>query len=118
VVYLEDFSKPKIVYQELTQGSCFAFDEEGKYTVANTAYLIIGEHLPYLIRLLNSSLVEYAYKHFYGTLIGSSGIRWLSFNVNELPIPRWQDAELIKKLIAQAKVDEGEETLILTEELK
>jgi hypothetical protein len=32
---MDDFSKPKIVYQELTQGSAFAFDYN-KYIVSNT----------------------------------------------------------------------------------
>ena len=43
--YWEDFYKQKIVYQELTQGSCFYLDKEAKFFVSNTGYLITGNDL-------------------------------------------------------------------------
>ena len=57
--YLEDFFKPKIVYQELTQGSAFALDLENNYFISNTGYLISGSNLNYLIKLLNSKIIEF-----------------------------------------------------------
>lgn len=85
--YWEDFYKPKIVYQELSQGSSFAMDEKAEYFVSNTGYMITGEHLHYLLKMLNSKLVEYAYRTFYATKLGSSGVRWLSQHIVNLPIP-------------------------------
>ena len=38
--YWEDFSKPKIIYQELTQGSSFYLDKDSQFWVSNTGYLI------------------------------------------------------------------------------
>ena len=37
--YLEDFSRPKIVYPETTQGAYFAFDDKGLYIDLNSATL-------------------------------------------------------------------------------
>ena len=99
--YLEDFSKPKIIYQELSQGSCFAYDKEGKYMVSNSAYLITGEHLEYLIRLLNSRVVESVYKYFYATILGITGVRWLAQNIVNLPIPKFEDKELQHQILRQ-----------------
>ena len=86
--YLEDFYKPKIVYQELTQGSSFAIDTKGEFFVSNTAYLITGNDLEYLLLFLNSEIVEYAYKTFYATMLGQNGIRWLAQHIHNLPIPK------------------------------
>ena len=36
ISYWEDFYKQKILYQELTQGSCFFLDKEAQYFVSNT----------------------------------------------------------------------------------
>ena len=89
--YLEDFYKPKIIYQELSQGSSFAIDENGLYIPSNTAYLITGKHLDYLLKMLNSKIVEYAYKTYYATMLGSTGLRWLSQHINQLPIPIYKN---------------------------
>ena len=86
--YWEDFYKPKIVYQELTQGSSFAIDTKGEFFVSNTAYLITGNDLEYLLLFLNSEIVEYAYKTFYATMLGQNGIRWLAQHIHNLPIPK------------------------------
>ena len=85
---MEDFYKPKIVYQELTQGSSFAIDTKGEFFVSNTAYLITGNDLEYLLLFLNSEIVEYAYKTFYATMLGQNGIRWLAQHIHNLPIPK------------------------------
>ncbi len=88
---MEDFFKPKIVYQELTQGSSFAIDLAGEFFVSNTAYLITGEHLPFLLHMLNSKFIEWAYRTFYGTSIGGNGLRWLSQNILTLPIQSYKE---------------------------
>ncbi len=85
---MEEFSKQKIVYQELTQGSSFALDLNGEYMVSNTGYLISGNDIEYLIISLNSKLIEYVFKRFYSVSLGESGIRWLSQCIMELPIKK------------------------------
>ena len=85
--YIEDFSKQKIVYQELTQGSCFYLDKEAHFFISNTGYLITGRDLEYLILFLNSKFIEFVFKSFYSVSLGGSGIRWLAQCIENLPIP-------------------------------
>ena len=85
--YWEDFYKQKIVYQELTQGSCFYLDKEAQFFISNTGYLITGGNLEYLILFLNSKFIEFVFKSFYSISLGSSGIRWLAQCIENLPIP-------------------------------
>jgi len=90
--YWEDFLKPKIVYQELTQGSSFALDKNGEYLVSNTGYIISGNNLDYILYMLNSKVIEYCFKCFYSISLGESGLRWLSQYVMNLPIPQISDS--------------------------
>jgi site-specific DNA-methyltransferase (adenine-specific) len=85
--YVEHFFQNKIIYQELSQGSRFYFDTSRDYYVSNTGYIITGDHLGYLTGMLNSRAVEYAFKEFYCTKLGNTGIRWLHQNIINLPIP-------------------------------
>ena len=91
----DDFSKPKIVYQELSQGSRFAMDESGKYFISNTGYLLTGAYLLYLLKILNSNLIEFAFSHYYSTLMGDTGVRWLSQYIMNLPIIKPSKTDLI-----------------------
>lgn len=47
--------------------------------------------MDYLLRMLNSKIVEYAYKTFYATMLGATGLRWLSQHINQLPIPIYKN---------------------------
>jgi adenine-specific DNA-methyltransferase len=88
ISYWEEFDKPKIMYQELSQGSSFALDEEGEYFVSNTGYLITGNDIEYIIHMLNSRVIEYCFKLFYSISLGDSGLRWLSQYIINLPLPQ------------------------------
>ncbi|NMA32728.1 MAG: type II restriction endonuclease, partial [Alphaproteobacteria bacterium] len=78
ISYWDEFNKPKIVYQELSQGSRFAYDTDGSFFVSNTAYLLTGEYLSYLLKILNSKIIEFAFRNYYSTSMGETGIRWLN----------------------------------------
>lgn len=96
--YWEDFLKPKIMYQELSQGSAFAIDKNAEFFVSNTAYIITGKNIKYLINILNSHFIEYTYRHFYGTLLGNDGLRWLAQHLNDLPIPAFNGSDLQQQI--------------------
>lgn len=83
--YIEEFYKPKIVYQELAQGSPFCYDEN-KFFISNTAYMITGENIESLILVLNSKLIEYVFQKYYSTSLGEGSMRWLKQYINNLPI--------------------------------
>ena len=54
-VYMDDFSKQKIVYREISEEMDACIINEEVY-VNNKCYIITGEHLEYLICVLNSKL--------------------------------------------------------------
>ena len=74
--YLEDFSKPKIIFQEIVQNSQFLYDETIHYMCNDTGRIIVGAQLPFILGVLNSKLFFYAVKKFYsGGVLGEHGIR-------------------------------------------
>ena len=105
--YLEDFSKPKIVWGEISDRSKFAYEPGGKFTTEATTFLMVGTHLPYLFCILNSPLSEWFFSKV-GTTTGVGTVRWKKFTIQELLIPRISDSEerifsaLVQELIAGA----------------
>ena len=84
--YWEDFDKPKIIFQEMVQESQFYFDSEGRFLCNDTCRILTGEHLPFLLTLLNSHLFFYAVKHFYGGgSLGANGVRMKHTFFNKFP---------------------------------
>ncbi len=79
--------------------------------VSNSAYLMTGDNLEYLIRLLNSRIIEGIYKLYYATTLGTSGVRWLAQNIINLPIPQFVDDE-IQHQIVQQENDDAVESLV------
>ena len=74
--YWEDFSKPKIIFQEIVQNSQFLYDETIHYMCNDTGRIIVGAQLPFILGVLNSKLFFYAVKKFYsGGVLGEHGIR-------------------------------------------
>jgi hypothetical protein len=86
--YYNEFSKKKIVYAEIVFDSAFYYDD--KYTYAEaTVFIITGRNIKYLIAMLNSKLVTYAFRTFYagGDLRGNT-FRYKKVFLENLPIPR------------------------------
>ena len=52
--YLEDFSKPKIVFQEIVQESQFFYDMDGRFICNDTCLIIVGKELSFLLGVLNN----------------------------------------------------------------
>ena len=74
--YLEDFSKPKIIFQEIVQEPSFMFDQDASFFCLDTGRIITGDNIKLLLPILNSKLFFYAIKHFYGGGgLGKSGVR-------------------------------------------
>jgi adenine-specific DNA-methyltransferase len=75
--YWKEFEKEKIIFQEIVQEPCFIFNKSDKsYFCLDTARIITGMNLKYLLCVLNSNLFFYTVKKFYGGGgLGSEGIR-------------------------------------------
>ncbi|GAA7837723.1 class I SAM-dependent DNA methyltransferase [Helicobacter pylori] len=103
--YLEDFEKEKIVYGEIVQEPRFYLDngecELGYFYAEATSFILTGEHLRYLLGMLHSQLITFAFKTFYaGGGLGESGYRYKKAFIERLPIPKItpQNQELAHKI--------------------
>ncbi|GAA9057095.1 class I SAM-dependent DNA methyltransferase [Helicobacter pylori] len=108
--YLEDFEKEKIVYGEIVQEPRFYLDngecELGYFYAEATSFILTGEHLRYLLGMLHSKLITFAFKTFYaGGGLGESGYRYKKAFIERLPIPKItpQNQELAHKITDGAK---------------
>ncbi|WP_187897760.1 class I SAM-dependent DNA methyltransferase [Helicobacter pylori] len=105
--YLEDFEKEKIVYSEIVQEPRFYLDngecELGCFYAEATSFILTGEHLRYLLGMLHSKLITFAFKTFYaGGGLGESGYRYKKAFIERLPIPQIteKNQELAHKITA------------------
>ncbi|MFT2613076.1 Eco57I restriction-modification methylase domain-containing protein [Helicobacter pylori] len=103
--YLEDFEKEKIVYGEIVQEPRFYLDngecELGYFYAEATSFILTGEHLHYLLGMLHSKLITFAFKTFYaGGGLGESGYRYKKAFIERLSIPKItpQNQELAHKI--------------------
>ena len=55
--YMEDFSKPKIVWKIIGNQMAFAYDANN-YVMNNACYIMTGDHLDYLLAVLNFPITE------------------------------------------------------------
>ncbi len=108
--YLEDFEKEKIVYGEIVQEPRFYLDngecELGYFYAEATSFILTGEHLRYLLGMLHSKLITFAFKTFYaGGGLGESGYRYKKAFIERLPIPKIteKNQELARKITDGAK---------------
>ncbi|MGL2847634.1 DUF7149 domain-containing protein [Helicobacter pylori] len=105
--YLEDFEKEKIVYGEIVQEPRFYLDNGecglGYFYAEATSFILTGEHLHYLLGMLHSKLITFAFKTFYaGGGLGESGYRYKKAFIERLPIPKIteKNQELADKITA------------------
>ena len=73
--YLEEFSRPKIVYPNMTKYMPFVFDDCGHVT-NQKCFIITGENTAFLTAFLNSSLFKFCFRDSFPELQG--GTRELS----------------------------------------
>ncbi|WQX66636.1 class I SAM-dependent DNA methyltransferase [Helicobacter pylori] len=93
IAYHGDFEKEKIVYGEIVQEPRFYLDngecELGVFYAEATSFILTGEHLRYLLGMLHSKLITFAFKTFYaGGGLGESGYRYKKAFIERLPIPQ------------------------------
>ena len=114
-VYMDNFSKPKIVYPNMTKFLPFYFDEKGFYT-NQKCFIITGNRLGFLTAFFNSSLFRFCFKENFPGLQGES--RELSkVYFDKIRILQIDDEtnSLFEKKIRQIQLlkEKGEPTLAL-----
>jgi len=86
--YIMDYETPKILYSDIVQKRGKFYYDEQKYYTNDTAFMIIGDHLKYLVAILNSKLFSYLYSNFYsGGVLGDKGLRYKKEFLLKVPIP-------------------------------
>jgi len=92
--YWEDFSKQKIIFQEMVQEPSFILDEKGDYMCLDTARIIVGEELDLLLTIMNSKLFFYSIKTFYGGGgLGETGVRMKHTFFENFPMPKLNESQ-------------------------
>jgi methylase of polypeptide subunit release factors len=96
--YYDDFSKEKIIWQEMSQKPCFAYDCKEIFCV-DTARILTGEHLKFFLGLFNSHFFLYTFSQWYaGGGLGRKGIRFKSDFMKKYPIPKPKNQSTIKNI--------------------
>ena len=88
VSYWEDFSKQKIVYPDISERLNFQIIED-EFFFNNTIYFITShtEELSYLLKFLNSKLIDWYYKSL-SVQLGEKAVRMFTIYVLNIPIPK------------------------------
>ena len=71
ISYWEDFSRPKIMYPNMTKYIPFYFDEKGFYQ-NDKSFMITGANVAYLTAFLNSSLFKFCFLNNFPELQGGT----------------------------------------------
>jgi hypothetical protein len=88
ISYWGDFSKPKIIYNDIAQTLSFAFSNNGEF-LNNTAYFFTGEEavLNRLLKALNAKIIDWYYRTL-SVQLGEKAVRMFSIYVLNIPIPQ------------------------------
>lgn len=85
-VYWPEFSKPKIIWGEISDKPKFCFDDGKGYYMEATTFFMTGDHLIYLLVYLNSPLSAYLFSKL-GTTTGAGTLRWKKYKVEQQLVP-------------------------------
>lgn len=75
---------------ELTDESKFALSTDGVIPL-NTVFFMVGQHIKYLLAVINSSLIHWYFQHTLGSTSGVGTNLWLKYTVECIPVPLIQD---------------------------
>lgn len=84
VAFFQEFERPKIVWGELSDAPKFAFDDRGYYAEA-TLFVMTGEHLKYVLAVMNSHLGKWYFEQI-STTSGMGTNRWKKYKIEIFPV--------------------------------
>ena len=105
ISYWEDFSKPKIMYPNMTKYIPFYFDEKN-FLQNDKSFMITGKHIAYLTAFLNSSIFKFCFLDKFPELQGGTReLRKIFFD--KIPVLKVSDKEneIFKSLITDIQND-------------
>lgn len=87
--YIMKYEQPKIIYADIVQDKGKFYYDEEKYYTNDTAFIISGKNLKYLVGVLNSTAFSFFYKQFYcGGSLGRNGLRFKRDFLLRVPVPK------------------------------
>ena len=94
--YMDDFNRQKIIWTDIACKPSFVFSDKEIYFL-NTAYMLSGYHLHYLLHILNSKLITFYFTHT-ATGLGDKGLRLFKIFVEKIPIPVYVNSDIQRSL--------------------
>lgn len=97
--YVAEFEKEKLIWAKMTKTSKFTYDTKGYY-ISVTGFIMVGEKLKYLLAMLNSKLIEFAFLNLYGGKTLGEGLDFRISFLEKLPIivPTQEQEEYLTNL--------------------
>lgn len=95
--YFLEFEQPKILWGELSDKPKFVYDNKGMYADA-TLFSMTGKNLLELVAILNSKVALW----FFNSITTTSGMgtnRWKKYKIEQLPIPKNHENEILRILV-------------------
>jgi hypothetical protein len=113
--YLEVFKNEKIIFSKASQQKSFAYDFDCRF-LQNTSYFISGNNLKYLLALLNSNFINFAFLKFYqsGGIEGEITLQ----AIEKIPIPPLSESDQEPFVLLVAQIIAKKEQQINTTELE
>lgn len=97
--YMEDFSKQKIAWNRIASEKQFALIDEGMF-IQDSMHFFTGNHLHYLVAILNSKLFAWLLNLIVGEAAGGNAGN--SDNIRNLKIP-YPSVELEQEIVKHLK---------------
>lgn len=106
------------MYSEIVQEPRFYLDLEGKFIPEATCFLMTGEHLDYLYKLLHTKTITLFFKTYYaGGGLGEDGYRYKKKFLEKLPIPLFTNTNLQQQIVNAKETDDIESLIYSLYEL-
>ena len=119
--YLDQFSKEKLIWMDLTQQGRFALDD-GSMFCMDTTFFMTGKSVKYLCAILNSTLATW-FMQSTALTSGMGVARWKRFTVERIPVPKLSKAKqhpfvrLVDRILEAKTADPDADTSELEEQI-
>ncbi len=109
--YVEEFSKPKIIYPNMTKFLPFYYDRDEGFFTNDKGFILStqGDSVAYLAAFLNSALFKYCFRDNFPELMGNTyEVRKIFVDIIPVKKPSPTEAELFEKLVPLIQLAKAE----------
>jgi hypothetical protein len=102
IAYYKEFNKDKIIWADISQDGSFTYDSDHFY-ITNTAYMLLGKNLFYLLGVLNSKIFDF-YFDMISAHLSDKAKRYFTIYIEQFPVPEFQNSEKsmgLEKLVSE-----------------